>query len=443
MAKLSREKVREIISNAPEGTTPGGIVAALRQQGHELEGYPTKEEKTHSKTVGSFLGGLGEVALRTLQAPQAMVTEAARGIGEAGYDISQGEFGEAREDISKAGKRISEIPEEVGRGFQEGLFSPDDLTSPSKELELDGVLGFALDVWSDPTNLLDIGLVAASRLGKVDEAVKIAEKSPVLERMAHRLYQNVIQPRVSVEKEAFARIASRFDEASTMGKRLSKYGVKGTLQEITGTMKSRIPVLSKELNNAAKKTKKTIDLTPTYQALKKMSDNISTAAVTEGERTLATRLEEVAQRLKKGNVPASEALRVKRAHDEARLLGSGNLSGAMSETQRIHRTVANSLRDQINKIPALKKLNAEISTYYDVVEEISREGAKRSADIPGINRRFPFVRTGLSGAKLKTSTAKMLMDISEVTNVPMEKLRQIVTHMRPGLLRELLEQFEE
>ena len=39
MAFLSKDKVKEILAGAPEGTTPEGIVAGLRQQGHVLEGY--------------------------------------------------------------------------------------------------------------------------------------------------------------------------------------------------------------------------------------------------------------------------------------------------------------------------------------------------------------------------------------------------------------------
>ena len=41
MANLSQQQVKDIISKAPAGTSPAGIVAALRTQGHILEGYPT------------------------------------------------------------------------------------------------------------------------------------------------------------------------------------------------------------------------------------------------------------------------------------------------------------------------------------------------------------------------------------------------------------------
>lgn len=46
MAFISKDKIIEILKNAPEGTTPEGIISILRERGHELEGY---QEKT--KTI--------------------------------------------------------------------------------------------------------------------------------------------------------------------------------------------------------------------------------------------------------------------------------------------------------------------------------------------------------------------------------------------------------
>lgn len=49
MANLSKIQVAEIIRNAPPDTTPEGIVAALRQKGHVLEGYPIQETETQAE----------------------------------------------------------------------------------------------------------------------------------------------------------------------------------------------------------------------------------------------------------------------------------------------------------------------------------------------------------------------------------------------------------
>jgi len=41
VANLTREQVAEIVAKAPPGTSPEGVVAALREQGHVMEGYPS------------------------------------------------------------------------------------------------------------------------------------------------------------------------------------------------------------------------------------------------------------------------------------------------------------------------------------------------------------------------------------------------------------------
>ncbi len=63
MAVLSKQQVIQIIQNAPQGTTPEGIVAALRQQGHQLEGYPSVSRTPEApspqlKDTGSFMGNV-------------------------------------------------------------------------------------------------------------------------------------------------------------------------------------------------------------------------------------------------------------------------------------------------------------------------------------------------------------------------------------------------
>ncbi len=44
MAKLTKQQVMDIVSKRPQGTSPEGVIAALRAQGHQLEGYPSQAE---------------------------------------------------------------------------------------------------------------------------------------------------------------------------------------------------------------------------------------------------------------------------------------------------------------------------------------------------------------------------------------------------------------
>lgn len=54
MTYLSKAQVKQIIERAPNGTSPEGVVNALRAQGHKLEGYPDqKQEQTIEKNVAT------------------------------------------------------------------------------------------------------------------------------------------------------------------------------------------------------------------------------------------------------------------------------------------------------------------------------------------------------------------------------------------------------
>lgn len=55
MAYLTKEQVKEIISKAPQGSTPEGIVSALRLQGNQLEGLDAVQSKETQKKSTSFL----------------------------------------------------------------------------------------------------------------------------------------------------------------------------------------------------------------------------------------------------------------------------------------------------------------------------------------------------------------------------------------------------
>jgi len=60
MANLTREQVAEIIKNAPAGTSPAGIIAGLRQQGHTLEGFAEVQQVQPAPQQSSALRGVGK-----------------------------------------------------------------------------------------------------------------------------------------------------------------------------------------------------------------------------------------------------------------------------------------------------------------------------------------------------------------------------------------------
>lgn len=46
MAYLTKTQIKQIVERAPSGTTPEGVISALRAEGHQLEGYPTAQQES-------------------------------------------------------------------------------------------------------------------------------------------------------------------------------------------------------------------------------------------------------------------------------------------------------------------------------------------------------------------------------------------------------------
>jgi len=63
--KLTKEQVKQIIQGAPTGTSPEGVVAALRAKGYQLEGYPNPQQEAkiteNAQTAETKKGVLGKV----------------------------------------------------------------------------------------------------------------------------------------------------------------------------------------------------------------------------------------------------------------------------------------------------------------------------------------------------------------------------------------------
>lgn len=79
---ISKEKLKEMISKAPEGTSPEGIVNSLVKQGHTLEGYRQATGQGVSG-VGGVLVGAGKGLLSTARGLSSLGEKAITGIGRA------------------------------------------------------------------------------------------------------------------------------------------------------------------------------------------------------------------------------------------------------------------------------------------------------------------------------------------------------------------------
>ena len=54
MAYITKQKLIEIINNRPPGTTPEGIIAGLKEKGHQLEDYPETGKSTTITDMAEF-----------------------------------------------------------------------------------------------------------------------------------------------------------------------------------------------------------------------------------------------------------------------------------------------------------------------------------------------------------------------------------------------------
>jgi len=82
MAYLTKDQVKQIIQKAPAGTSPAGIVAALRAKGNQLEGYDQPPVESSSQPGKGFVQKFNDTATDVLKG-------AAKGAGTTLLTIPQ------------------------------------------------------------------------------------------------------------------------------------------------------------------------------------------------------------------------------------------------------------------------------------------------------------------------------------------------------------------
>lgn len=106
MTYMSKEELRQHLLNAPPGTTPGGIVAALRQQGVEMEGDPMRPASALS-TIGSAISSAAEGGLGYLGRVAGRLTGAKQNIESSLVDYNSGKQGALDTTLQTAGNLFS------------------------------------------------------------------------------------------------------------------------------------------------------------------------------------------------------------------------------------------------------------------------------------------------------------------------------------------------
>lgn len=398
--------------------------------------------------------GIGGVLARVAQVPQSLMTvggQIAGGVlAEArGFIGKDRELREAGRETQMAGLRdIGETFARVPKGFTEELFAETGMPMPSEPLGLTGIAGFMVDVVGDPLNLMAIMIKGTTQ---ADEVIKTTKKGKgILRRFGERLYQNVLRPSTADEAQEYKKLETVFrgiltEDVDTLGSRFSRYGIKGSLENMIGEINKRLPPLTEQLDEAiqvADDAGRKVNISKMIDSLDSLADDL----VKIGDDTSAQTIIEVTDAFRKSGkeISVGNAVELRRLYDRARITARGALSESRSIKNRLYKTIGDSLRDEINKIPDVGKINAEVSTYLDGLEALAREAA-RTSRFGGLPLRlssfFPWIRPDWSffgsGAKFKTTLGKMTIDVSKALNVSTTEAKELVKILLPSFLRHL------
>lgn len=129
MATLSKEQVRQIIQNAPQGTSPAGIVAALRQKGHQLEGFQEPQVEKDPGFLQSIAQGVASPFLKTV----ATALDFGKGVSA----LTRGAFAAPDERERIFQEYAQAAPTEINAGFfgkQQQIQTPGEAIGTGVEL---------------------------------------------------------------------------------------------------------------------------------------------------------------------------------------------------------------------------------------------------------------------------------------------------------------------
>lgn len=432
MANLTKEQIKQIIINRPEGTTPEGIIAGLRERGHNLEGYTEKTKQSTLSKVGGFLK-------ETLNLPETILTTTAETFGRTIGGLSEGGLPSAKEEFISGIEKISKIPSQFKRGAEKGFFGETELPMPSDVLKLEGIGGLAVDIAGDPLNLIFMG---GARKLVMEKSSKITS---TLRKFGETINQRILNPKTKDEARQFEKLGriikeEIITEAETLGKNFSKYGITGKFKDMIFKMNQKIPKLEKTLQDYFSKTNEVLDISGLVDKL----NDLKTSFIKIGKKIPANRITEILNSLKnQTKIPAKDAFELKRIYDDLITFGSK----AKSPAQKMYKIVANGLRDKLNDLPTIGKTNKEYTTYIEAVKLFAKRAAEtlQRGELPiNITQFFPFIRYNpLSLIKTKTIIAKNMIDLSKILNIPLQTLKQGIRTIAPSTIKHLLDIEEE
>lgn len=255
MAFLSKDRVRQIIQTRPNGTTPEGIVAALREQGHQLEGYAnqpppqgffgnvadrfrrsfgTAEEQAGRQEVKGLSEGLGAAikdipgdiadiagpALPAIGGVVGSIIGASAGIPSGPGAIATGVAGGA------TGAAIGEVGRQAA-GRLLGMRQGETITEEAKRIGKEAAIG------------------AASELGGQAIARPLSAAKGLVGKAAESLYQSALKPTRAV-LDKFPKVVQTGLKEGIVVSEGGLDVVQGTIDDLNKEIATRISTANKE-----------------------------------------------------------------------------------------------------------------------------------------------------------------------------------------------------
>lgn len=429
---ITREKYKQWRN---EGKTAEQIKAFADAKGYkfvdtsEQQNQPIEETKKPN-FLSSLLGGLGRVATT----PQSLMTEVAGSVGEnigvatSGlYNTPEGQQ-VLKEMGQKRGERIANIPQEIIKGFKEGIFSESKMQTPSKEIGLEGGAGLAVDILGDPLNFL--------MFNKTEKIAKVlGEKTPSVKKFAYNTILQYPEKDLVLKAEKLGKSfnGKKIEDVVGLGEKLSEYGISGTIKGMIKKINEELPFLTNRLDSLAFKRTEVITVQDTIDDLLKTADEYDKIGKTKVAETIVNQAIGLEKKAKNG-LSVKEAIDLRRNYDKGRQLASGALSQSQSAEQKVFRIISDDLRGKINAIPEIGKLNNQESTYMNSVKQLAKKEAKPLFKISG---RFPFI-----GATPSKITAPIMTYGSRAIDSANKSFIKGITKASPSIIRKATQQSE-
>lgn len=405
MTYMTKSQLRQHILNAPQGTSPGGIVAALRKQGVVMEGDPMAQptqgffsglkDRLQDPTQGGVTSGqspslsdvpeFGKAALPAagsivggtvggiLGAPAGPVGIGAGIVGGAAAGRAIGQVGtEAIENLQgsnqTAGEEARAIAGATGRGALEGAFDV-------------ATLGTAK--------------VAGKVLPKVAGALKEG---------AERGVQRILAPTTKADKKAAEKITKEL-----INRPLSKTAAitrKGMLEKAT----TEASIAGEAIDQGPKLTGETnpLDIIKALDAKKK--DFIVEGVVVDKEAVQS--INEVQNLISEfGDSIPDESLRVVRRVLDKAVSGKNAFllpakDGSMIEMKK---AASNSIRGILaEKYPDLAKLNKEYTFWKTLEDVLSNTAARRTGQSSGLVKNLATVGAAVTAGSPTAAATRAL-----------------------------------